>query len=354
MIKKKSDSAQPNDSYATFCATVKQLQDIEIVPANEIGNPLPNKTGSASLDLQLHIPFPGGNQHEIYGPPGTGKTTLALAVLGYAQRAGCHVAYVNEEGTLNRSLIDTISSIDVNHRDEFGNPTFNIINTPYAEKSMEAVRAFVKQKGAVVVVDSVDSMVPQAVVESGFDDQHMGNLGKLLSRVCRDFNKILPRTGAAIIWLNQIRDKIGAYGDPKTTSGGWAIRFYANQRVELKNVSKKCYIEDGGVKIGMRVPYEIMKNKCVPAFIKGKLPIKFGSGIWESVDLMNVATTLGILSPPDRGRIIPPSGLGQFNPPFKCDGVTGVFTKQIIPFLDEVVDARGFLWGEIRKMIHGV
>jgi len=354
MVKKKEKESQIDRSHKAFLTTVKKLEHVEIVPVNELGNPSPNKSGSASLDFQLHLPFAGGNQHEIYGNPGTGKTTVALSILGYAQRSGRHVAYVNEEGTLNRSLIDTISSIDVNHKDENGDPTFHIINTPYAERSMEAVRAFVQQPGAVVAVDSVDSMVPQKIAESDFSDQHMGDLGKLLSRVCRDFAKILPRSGATIIWLNQIRDKITTYGDPTTTPGGWAIPFYANQRVWLKNVKKDLYIKgDDGEIIGMHVPYYIKKNKCVPGFLSGHVPIKFGYGIWEAYDIVDVATQVGILPPPDRGRILPPKELSQFDPPFKCDGETTIFVKHLIPFLDGSNTARAYMVSKVREMVGG-
>jgi len=342
------------DRYGVFKASVKRMKDVEVVPVNEVGNPGSNRSGSSSLDLQLHTPFPGGNQHEIYGPPGTGKTTLALAILGYAQRAGKHVAYVDEEGTLNRSLLETISSIDMDAEDEFGNPTFSIIRAPYAEASMEAVRAFVQQKDAVVVVDSIDSMVPRAVIESDFDDQHMGSLGKFLSRVTRDFAKILPRTGASIIWLNQIREKIGGYGDPKTTPGGWAVKFYANQRIELKYVKKTNYLEDNGVKIGMKVPYEIVKNKCVPPFIRGELPIRFGHGIWEAMDLVDVAIKVGVFTSQANKRVIPPMFLAQFDPPFKCDGSTSIFAKTMVSFFDNNPEAIIYTWGEIKRMIDGV
>lgn len=343
-----------NDSYAAFKALMKQHKDVEVVPVGEIGNPRANKSGSTSLDLQLHIPFPGGNQHEIFGPPGTGKTTIALSILGYAQSRGQHVAYVNEEGTINRSLLDTISTIDMDGKDEFGNPTFSIINTPYAELSLEAIRAFVQQKDAVVAVDSIDSMVPRSISESDFADQHMGTLGKLMSRVCRDFAKILPRTGATIIWLNQIRSSPGAYGDPKSTSGGWAIKFYANQRLELKYVKKANYIEDGeGRRIGMKVPYEVIKNKCVPPYVKGELPIKFGFGIWESLDLLDVATTVGAMTALDRGRVLPLLEWSSLEPPFKCDGETSAFLKHVIPFLDDSPEARIILKEKVEHIIHG-
>ena len=340
--------------YSEFMALMKQHKDIQVMPVSDIVNPVSNETGSASLDLQLHMPFPGGNQHEIFGPPGVGKTTIALSILGYAQRRGQHVAYVNEEGTLNKSLLETIPSIDMGGVDEDGNPTFSIINTPYAELSMEAVRAFIEQPNVVIAVDSIDSMVPKSIMESGFEDQHMGTVGKLMSRVCRDFAKILMRTGSAIIWLNQIRDKIGSYHGGHVTSGGHAVRFYSNQRIELKNVPKTNYIEEDGVRIGMKVPYYITKNKCVPPYIKGEIPIKFGFGIWESLDLLDVAMTLGIMPPPKQGRTMPLVEWAQFNPPFNCDGEKTVFVKHMVPFLDESPEACKVLRDKVEVIIRGI
>lgn len=348
--------AEVIDGHKLFRGAVKKLEGVQIIPVSEVRNPLANNTGSISLDLQLFMPFVQGNQHEIFGEPSTGKTTIALSILGYAQRRGYPVLYVNEEGTLNRSLIDSIASIDVTMQDKFGNPTFHILNTKYAEQSLEAIRLFVEQTNAVVVVDSIDSMVPEAVVNSGFSDQHIGRLGKLMSRACRHFAKILPRTQATIIWLNQIRTNPGVqYGDNRTTPGGWAVKFYANQRLWLKKPPKANFIKDDEENIiGVTVPFEVEKNKCIAAHVKGNLPIKFGHGIWEAFDLISIATTLGVLDKPNRGRIVPPEFFKEFDPPFKVDGTTGVFVKHITVFLDENSAAREAITSRVHGILHGI
>lgn len=345
-----------HDAHKLFESAVKKLEDVDIIPVGDITNPASNPTGSVSLDLQLFTPFVQGNQHEIFGAPGTGKTTIALSILGNAQQRGCPVAYVNEEGTINKSLIDSISSIDPDMKDEYGNATFHVINAPYAEKSLEAIRLFVKQKNAVVVVDSIDSMVPQAVVNSDFSDQHIGRLGKLMSRVCRDFAKILPRTGATIIWLNQVRTNPGVqYGDNKTTPGGWAVKFYSNQRIWLKQPPKANFIKDEEDNlVGMKVPFKVEKNKCIAPYVEGEIPIKFGYGIWEAYDLVNIATMLGVLEKPNRGRIMVPEFLGEFNPPFKTDGTAGAFVKHVTEFLDHSPEARAALAARVHGVLHGV
>ena len=354
--KSKDIAAQAQlDVYKIFEAEAKKIGSVKIRPMNTVTDPLPNFTGSASLDIQLHIPFADGGMHEVYGEASSGKTTLALSVAGIAQRAGKHIAYANLEGSLNRSLVESVPTIDMEAEDQFGNKTFHMIEADTGEDCLDAVKAFVKIKNSVCIVDSIDSLVPEAVVGGPLSKQHMAKLAKLMSAACRDLKDVLRKSRSTIIFINQIRKNPGVmFGDNTALPGGMAMGFYAVQRIGLGEIYKKNYITDEeGRVVGQWVDFFIKKNKCAAPYIKGRFPLRFGYGVWSSLDAVTTCVQFGIIEGLDRGRIIMPEAMAKHNPPFTCDGETSVFQSQAVAWLDENPIAVSILYKKLKESLYG-
>jgi recombination protein RecA len=349
------------DAMAVFEARIKQINkdmggDVVVKGIGDVIDPEPNYSGSTALDAMLHIPFAEGAMHEVYGPAGTGKSTIVLTVGGKAQQAGKYVLYANMEGSLNRSLVDSISCINPDAEDEFGNKTFRLLEADTGEAALAAVHAFAQIPNSVIIVDSVDSLVPEAVVGAGLDKQHMAKLAKLMSAACRDLKDILRKARSTIIFVNQIRKNPGVmFGNPNVQPGGEALPFYAVQRLELQAVpAKNKIIDSNGKMIGQIVPFFVKKNKCTAPFVKGEVPIYFGRGIWESYDVISVAVQIGLIQEGAKGRIIPPASFHSMQPTFTCDGETQVHKSQVLDWMDEHPKSIRLLESEIRQLLYGL
>lgn len=298
MVKEK-----PSDSGNNFSNFSKELERtfdnnaVQIVDVKNAADPLANFSGSYNIDYDLVIPFPEGGIVEIFGPEGSCKTTLALEVLGAAAKRGKPCLYINMEHSLNKSLLKTIRTIRP-YMDDDKPTNIQLINTTVGEYALETMRLFASQfKNGVVVLDSVDACQPEAVLSGAIGENKVGNHGKLMSDALRKLVGIAEVNKTTLIFINQIREKITMYGDPKTTPGGNALKFYAHQRIELMKPGKAQQITDvDGNVIGVIVRYKVIKNKHAPGGIENEFPILYGNGIFREDEVITLCIKFGILS----------------------------------------------------------
>jgi recombination protein RecA len=243
-------------------------------------------TGSISFDLALGIGgFPRGRVVEIYGPEATGKTTLALHVIAEAQKRGGQAAFIDAEHALSPSYAAQIG-IDIDNL---------LISQPdFGEQALEIAEVLVRSGAVdVIVVDSVAALVPKAELEGEMGDAHMGLQARLMSQALRKLTAIVARSKTCFIFINQIREKIGVFiGNPETTTGGRALKFYASLRVDVRRLS---VIKDGESVVGNRAKVKIVKNKMAPPFREAQFDIIFGEGISREGDLVDVGFDTGLL-----------------------------------------------------------
>ncbi|MGD1008710.1 MAG: recombinase RecA [Candidatus Aminicenantales bacterium] len=243
-------------------------------------------TGAISFDLALGIGgFPRGRVVEIYGPEATGKTTLALHVISEAQKRGGQAAFIDAEHALSPQYAASIG-IDVDNL---------LISQPdYGEQALEIAEVLVRSGAVdVVVVDSVAALVPKAELEGEMGDAHMGLQARLMSQALRKLTAIVARSKTCFIFINQIREKIGMFiGNPETTTGGRALKFYASMRIDVRKLS---VLKEGDVVVGNRVKVKIVKNKMAAPFREAQFDIIFGEGISREGDLVDIGFETGIL-----------------------------------------------------------
>ncbi len=243
-------------------------------------------TGSIALDLALGIGgVPRGRITEIYGPESSGKTTLALHIIAEAQKLGGVTAYVDAEHALDPIYA---SRLGVNLADL-------LISQPdTGEQALEIVETLVRSGAIdVIVIDSVAALVPKAEIDGDMGDSHVGLQARLMSQALRKLTGTISRTKTCVIFINQLRSKIGVmFGSPETTTGGNALKFYASTRMDIRRIET---IKNGQDAVGSRVRVKIVKNKVAPPFRQAEFDVMYNEGISVSGSVLDVATDLGIV-----------------------------------------------------------
>jgi len=243
-------------------------------------------TGSISLDMILGVNgVPRGRVTEIYGQESSGKTTLALSVIAQAQKTGGIAAFVDAEHAL-----------DPNYARKIGVKTEDLlISQPdTGEQALEITETLVRSGALdVVVIDSVAALVPRAEIEGEMGDSHMGLQARLMSQALRKLTAAISKSKTSVIFINQVREKIGVmFGNPETTTGGRALKFYATIRMDVRRIGA---IKKGDANIGNRVQVRVVKNKVAPPFKNAEFDIIYGEGISREGDLLDVGVGKGIV-----------------------------------------------------------
>lgn len=251
------------------------VKDVEIIP-----------TGALSLDIALGIGgFPKGRIIEVFGPESSGKTTLALSAIAQAQKKGGVVAFIDAEHAL-----------DVNYAKKLGvNIEDLLISQPdNGEQALEITETLVRSGAIdVLVVDSVAALTPRAEIEGEMGDSHMGLQARLMSQALRKLTASINRSKTLVIFINQIRMKIGVmFGNPETTTGGNALKFYSSIRLDVRRIGA---IKNGDDVVGNRTAVKVVKNKMAPPFTKVEFDLMYGEGISAEGDILDLATTANMV-----------------------------------------------------------
>ena len=320
--KKALDLAMKQIDKAFGKGAIVRLGDKEIEPIESIG------TGSLGLDIALGIGgVPKGRIIEIYGPESSGKTTLTLQIIAQAQKGGGICAFVDAEHAL-----------DVKYAHNLGVDTENLLvsQPDFGEQALDIVEALARSGAVdVIVVDSVAALTPKNEIEGDMGDSHMGLQARLMSQALRKLTGVVHKMGVTVIFINQIRMKIGmvGYGSPETTTGGNALKFYASVRIDVRKIAT---LKQGEDQIGNRVKAKVIKNKVAPPFRVAEFDIMFGEGISREGELVDYGVKLDVIDKSGAWFSYKDKNLGQGR-------------ENVKAFLKENVEVAGEIEGEIKN-----